>query len=72
MQTKLRKVGSSLGATLPKEVIDRLGLREGDKLNIVVTNHGIMLSPYDPDFEAFLAAAEEATADYRDALKALA
>jgi antitoxin MazE len=72
MQTKLRKVGTSLGATFPKDVIDRLGLREGDRLNIILTSDGIMLSPYDPDFEAFLAAAEDTTAEYRDALKALA
>ncbi len=72
MQTKLRRVGSSLGTTLPKEVVDRLGLREGDMLTIIVTSEGITLSPYDPDFEAFLNAAEEATAEYRDALKALA
>jgi antitoxin MazE len=72
MQTKLRKVGTSLGTTLPKDVIDRLGLREGDQLNIAITFEGIMLSPYDPDFEAFLNAAEETTAEYRDALKALA
>jgi Uma2 family endonuclease len=33
---------------------------------------GFELSPYDPDFEAFLAAAEETTTEYRDALSALA
>jgi len=33
---------------------------------------GFVLSPYDPDFEAFLAAAEETTTEYRDALSALA
>lgn len=72
MQTKLRKIGSSLGTTLPKDVLDQLGLREGDMLNISVTSEGISLSPFDPDFEAFLAAAEDTTAEYRDALKALA
>jgi antitoxin MazE len=72
MQTKLRKIGSSLGTTLPKELLDHLGLREGDMLNIAVTSEGICLSPYDPDFEAFLDAAEETTSEYRDALKALA
>ena len=72
MQTKLRKVGSSLGTTLPKEILDRLGLREGDMLNIVLTAEGITLSPYDPDFQAFLDVAEDITSEYRDALKALA
>jgi putative addiction module antidote len=72
MQTKLRKIGSSLGTTLPKDLLDRLGLKEGDMLNIALTSEGISLSPYDPNFEAFLEAAEETTSDYRDALKALA
>jgi hypothetical protein len=39
---------------------------------IVLTSEGILLSPYDPEFEAFLKAAEDTTAEYRDALKALA
>jgi putative addiction module antidote len=72
MQTKLGKIGGSLGTTLPKELLDQLRLREGDMLNIAVTSKGICLSPYDPDFEAFLNAAEETTSEYRDALKALA
>ena len=29
---KLRKIGSSVGVILPKELLERLNLREGDKL----------------------------------------
>jgi putative addiction module antidote len=72
MQTKLRRVGSSLGAILPKEAIDRLGLKEDDTLQIMVMADGIKLSPYNPDFAKFLQAAEETTTEYRDALKVLA
>jgi putative addiction module antidote len=72
MQTKLRRIGGSLGVTLPKEVLARLNLREDDVLDITVTAEGLMLSPYDPEFQAFMTAAEEVTAEYRDALKALA
>ncbi len=32
---KIRKVGNSLGLILPKEVIERLNLKEGDSLQIL-------------------------------------
>ena len=51
MEIKLRKIGNSLGSTFPKEVLDRLGLKEGDKMHLVVTADGIKLVPYDPNFE---------------------
>ena len=37
MDTKLRRVGNSLGVILPKQILDQLGLKEGDTMNIIVT-----------------------------------
>ena len=34
MQLKVRKVGNSLGVILPREVIARLKVTEGDNLNL--------------------------------------
>jgi putative addiction module antidote len=69
---KVRKVGNSLGVILAKDVIEALGVAEGDELFAVRTPDGIRLTPYDPDF----ASAIESTRDYmrrhRNALHELA
>ena len=41
----LRQVGGSIGATLPKDMADRLHLAVGDRVLAVETERGILLSP---------------------------
>jgi putative addiction module antidote len=71
MIVKVRKVGNSLGVILTKDVVESLGVTEGDELFAVRTPDGIRLTPFDPDF----ATAIESTRDYmrrhRDALHEL-
>ena len=69
---KLRRMGGSVGATLPKDMADRLHLEAGDEVLAVETANGILLSPYDPDVEEGLAIAIEVQKRYRDALRELA
>lgn len=69
---KLRKVGNSLGVTLPKEILAQLNLSEGDDLFIIPTPDGIRITPYDPEFEAAMAAFERTRRKYRNALRELA
>jgi putative addiction module antidote len=72
MQVKLRKIGNSIGATFPKEVLDRFGLKEGDELNLILTAEGIQLMPYDPNFKKMMEAYKEGGAKYRNAMRQLA
>jgi putative addiction module antidote len=57
---RVRKVGNSLGILLTKDVVEALGVAEGDELFAVRTPDGIRLTPYDPEF----AKAIESTRDY--------
>jgi antitoxin component of MazEF toxin-antitoxin module len=50
-QVTLRQVGGSVGATLPKDMVDRLHLTAADRVLAVETDRGILLSPYDPTVE---------------------
>jgi putative addiction module antidote len=68
----LRQVGGSVGATLPKDMADRLHLGPGDRVLAVETERGILLSPYDPTVEEALAIAARAAKKYRSALRTLA
>jgi putative addiction module antidote len=72
MELKLRKTGNSLATTWPKEVLNRLNVKEGDKLYAVETPHGVLVSPYDPKFEKTMDIAKRVMARDRDALKELA
>ena len=69
---KLRRMGGSVGATLPKDMAERLRLSAGDEVLAVETANGILLSPYDADVEEGLAIGAEAQKRYRRALRELA
>jgi len=69
---KLRQAGGSVSATLPKEMVDRLHLHSGDRVYIVETEAGLLLTPYDPVFEQTLAVYERGSKKYRNALRELA
>lgn len=69
---KLRKVGNSIGATFPADVLSRLKVGEGDTLHVTDTKDGIALSPYDPEFERQMEAARKVMRDNRAVLRELA
>lgn len=71
-EVTLRQVGGSVGATIPKDMADRLHLAVGDRVLAVETDRGILLTPYDPNVEAGLQIAARAAKRFRNALRELA
>ena len=69
---KVRKVGNSLGVILTKDVIDSLGVSEGDELFAVRSHEGIRLTPYDPDFAAAIVSTRDYMRRHKNALHELA
>lgn len=69
---KIRKVGNSLGATFPKEVLQKLKLQEGDTVYVTETPDGVQLTPYDPNFDQAMEAYRKVSNKYRNALRQLA
>ena len=70
---QIRKVGNSVGLILPKDVLARLKLAEGDKLYLTEQTEGSFnLSPYDPNHARGMEIARQAFRDYADTFKALA
>jgi putative addiction module antidote len=65
------KIGDSLGVLLPPELVEKLGVREGDHLTLVETTEGTLLKPYDPEFSRQMELAGEIMARYRNALRRL-
>ena len=71
-EVTLRQAGGSVSAILPKDMADRLRLAAGDRLLALETDHGILLTPYDPATERALEIAGKAAKRYRNALRELA
>lgn len=69
---KLRKIGSSVGIILPKELLEALHLSEGDQVFADSNQNGLQLTPYDPEFEAAMKAFGRSRKKYRNALHKLA
>lgn len=72
MEAKIRKIGNSLGVILPKQLIDELHLKTGDKLSIEQKGTNLELRPVDPEFAEWAEAYRKVNTDYKDVLKALA
>ncbi|CAN5679573.1 AbrB/MazE/SpoVT family DNA-binding domain-containing protein [soil metagenome] len=68
----LRQAGGSVTATLPKDMADRLHVKPGDKVYAIETDRGVLLTPYDPNFEHALDAFQQVRRQYRNTLKRLA
>lgn len=72
MKLEIKKIGNSTGLILPKELLARLGLSQGDEVLVTETTDGIKISRYVPDLEQGLEIAREAMKTYRAALTELA
>ena len=71
-QTTIRAIGNSAGATIPKAMLERLRLAEGDRVHLVETEEGILITPFDPDFAEAMEIYAEGAKRYRNAMRELA
>lgn len=69
---KVRRVGNSLGIVIPREVLARLKVEEGETVYLTETPEGFRLTPYDAGFEQQMNLAEEIMREDRDLLRELA
>ena len=72
-KAKVIKVGNSAGVILPKDVLARLRVGQGDELHFSEKPNGeFTIGKYDPEFAAAMALAEEIMHEDRDILRVLA
>jgi putative addiction module antidote len=73
MKLELRKIGNSTGVILPKELLARLNLQQGDSLFVTEGADGDLgLVKHDPDIESAMAVARRGMKRYSAALRELA
>ena len=68
----LKKIGGSVATILPKSMLERLNLDAGDEVLVVETDKGLLVTPFDPDFEEAMAIYARMAKKYRNALRELA
>ncbi|HTO30192.1 MAG TPA: AbrB/MazE/SpoVT family DNA-binding domain-containing protein [Pararhizobium sp.] len=72
MNVTIRKIGNSEGVIIPKEVLDRLGLKAGDQMEVTTENGTLQMRPVDEAFARQLEHASRFMDTYKVALKKLA
>ena len=68
---KITTIGASAGLILNKEVLGRLRVKKGDSLFLTEAPGGFRITPYNPEFERQITAAEEIMHNDREVLRAL-
>ena len=66
-----RKIGNSIGATFPKEIVEAAGIGEKSTWHVVQTSEGLLLKEYDEAFEKGMAAYRVGAEQYKNALREL-
>ena len=69
---KLRAIGNSVGVVLPKELLTRLRVGEGDTLQVTETPDGFQFTPLAPELQEQLRVGREVMKKYRNVLHELA
>ena len=71
-ETTIRAIGNSAGTTIPKAMLERYKMAEGDRVHLVETDEGILITPFDPGFAEAMEVYHEGAKAYRNAMRELA
>ncbi len=69
---KVRAIGNSVGVVLPKDMLARMKVGEGDVLHVIDTPDGVILTPLDPAVARQVNLGRDIMKRYRNTLRALA
>ncbi|MGD1920195.1 MAG: AbrB/MazE/SpoVT family DNA-binding domain-containing protein [Pleurocapsa sp.] len=72
MKLKIEKIGDSISANIPQEILEQMNVKEGDDLYITQTPDGIYLTTEDPESKTVMKAAKNISDRYHNALQELA
>lgn len=72
MELKIKKFGNSAGVILPKELLARLRVGQGDSVYVSEAPDGMRLTAGNPGFAETMSLAERIMRDDRDILRELA
>ena len=68
----LKRIGGSAAIVMPKSMLERFHLEPGDEVSVVETPDGILVTPFDRDFEEAMAIYARGAKKFRNAMRELA
>lgn len=68
----MRRAGGSVTVTIPKDIADRYQMTAGEEAFVVETDRGVLVTAYDPAFEAAMTIYERGARKFKNALRELA
>jgi putative addiction module antidote len=71
-ETTIRAIDGSAGVEIPREMLERLRLSEGDRAQLIETDEGIFLLPFDETVADAAKAYSRTKQKYPNALRDLA
>ncbi len=71
-ETTIRGIGNSAGTTIPKAMLQRYRMAEGDRVHLIETPDGILITPFDPDFAEAMELYDQGARAYKNAMRELA
>jgi putative addiction module antidote len=73
IETKVRRIGNSLGIVLPKEALQAMKVKEGATLYLTgASESSLRVTPEKPGFKDMMDVAERGMQKYRNTLRELA
>lgn len=72
MKLEIKKIGNSTGLILPKELLARLELKQGDEVVITDAPNGFRVTRDNSDFDRAMEIVGDIMIEYRETLEALA
>jgi putative addiction module antidote len=72
MNITLRRIGNSVGVIIPKDILDRYGLKAGDELTLEAKENNLVLTPTDEEFTRQVEIGRKFMDKYKVALQKLA
>ena len=73
MKIEARRIGNSTGFVIPRDVVVKLGIEQGETFFLTETAEGgLRITPYDPDFAQAMDVLDTVMDEYKDTLRTLA
>jgi putative addiction module antidote len=71
-RVSMRRAGGSVTVTIPKDIAERYHMTAGEEAFVVETDHGVLVTAYDPAFDKAMSVYERGARKFKNALRELA